>query len=113
MGSGDDVLGIDEGATAGIDRFLGILLENGHMPGIFAEFAVTIDIDRILDATSNAGSIAGTTTTQLLGRSLWTQRTTAADLIDAAGLLHGTIAIVSALEEGGKKKQTRMSTWSC
>lgn len=100
MGSGDDVLGIDQGATAGVDRFLGILLQNGHVPGIFAELTVTVDIDGILDATGNAGSVAGTTTTQLLGRGLWTQWATAANLVDAAGLLHGTVAIVGALDEG-------------
>lgn len=110
MGSGDDVLGIDEGATAGIDGFLGILLQNGHMPGIFAELTVTININGILDAASDAGSVADTTTSQLLGRSLWTQWATAANLVDAAGLLHGTVAIVSALEEGrGREKDEYMS----
>lgn len=105
MGSGDDVLGIDEGATAGIDRFLGILLQNGHMPGIFTELTVTINIDGILDAASDARSVADTTTSQLLGRSLRTQWATAANLVDAAGLLYGTVAIVSALEEERREEK--------
>lgn len=110
MGSGDDVLGIDKGATASVDRFLGILLQNGHMPGIFAKLTVTINVDGVLDAASDAGSIADTTTSQLLGRSLWTQWATAANLVDAAGLFHGTVAIVSALEEGRRgEKDEHMS----
>lgn len=93
------MLGINESAAAGIDRFLGILLQDGHMPGILAEFTVAIDVNGVLNATSDAGSIPDTTTSQLLRRSLRAQWTTAADLVDAAGLLHGTIAIVSALQE--------------
>jgi len=98
MGSRDDVLGIDEGATAGINRFLGILLQNSHMPGIFTKLTVAIDIDWILDASCDASCIPSSATSQLLRRSLWTQRTTAANLIDAASLLHRTIAIISTLQ---------------
>lgn len=93
------MLGVDEGATAGVDRLLGILLQYGHMPGIFTEFTVAIDINWILDATCYAGSVPYTTTSQLLLRwCLWAQWAAAADLVDAAGLLNRTVAVVSALQ---------------
>lgn len=100
MGRRDDVLGIDEGAAAGVDRLLGVLLQDGHVPGILAELTVSIDVDGILDAASDAGGIPYSAATQLLllGRSLRTQGSTAADLVDTTGLLHGTVAIVSALK---------------
>lgn len=104
MGRRDDVLGINESAAASIDRFLGILLEDGHMPGILAELTVTIDIDGILDAARDAGGIPYATTSQLLlGRTLGAQWTTTADLVDATGLLHRTVAIVGALQ-GWRRK---------
>lgn len=98
MGSGNDVLGIDERATAGVDRLLGILLQNGHMPGILAELTVSINVDGILDATGDTSGVPHSTTTKLLGRSLGTQWTTAADFVDTAGLFHGSVSIIGTLE---------------
>jgi len=97
MGSGDNVLGIDEGATAGVDRLLGVLLQNGHMPGVLAELTVSIHVDGVLDATGDTGGVPHSTATELLGRSLGTQGTTAADLVDAAGFLHRSVTIIGAL----------------
>lgn len=99
MGSGDDVLGVDEGTTAGVNRLLGVLLQDGHMPGILAELTVSINVNGILDATGDASGVPHATTAELLGWSLRAEGTTAADLVDAAGLLNRTIAIVSTLKE--------------
>lgn len=108
MGSGDDVLGIDEGATAGVNRFLGVLLQDGHMPGILAELTVSIDVNRVLDATGDASSVPHATASELLGRSLRAEGTTAADLVDAAGLLNRTVAIVSSLKETARIRVSLM-----
>jgi len=57
MGSGDNVLGIDESTTAGVDRLLGVLLQNGHMPWVLAELTVSIHVDGVLDATGDSGGV--------------------------------------------------------
>jgi len=65
MGSGDNVLGIDESTTAGVDRLLGVLLQNGHMPGVLAELTVSIHVDGVLDAAGDSGGVPHSTTTEL------------------------------------------------
>lgn len=60
MGGRDDVLMIDESATANINRFLWILLQNRYLPWILSEFTVTIDVNGCLNATSNSISVSAT-----------------------------------------------------
>lgn len=51
MGSRQDMIGVDEGASTHIHTLLRVLLQDGHMPGVFTKLGVTIHIHRVLDAT--------------------------------------------------------------
>lgn len=72
MGRGDDVLIVDQSTSADVNRFLGVLLQDGNLPWVFTELAVTVDVDRILDATVDALRVADATLAQVgVGRLLW------------------------------------------
>lgn len=81
MRGGDDVEGIDQCTAAHVNRLLWILLQNGHLPWIFAEFAVAINVDRSLDA---AGDSLRVSLAALAWRNVRTRWTTAAHLRLAA-----------------------------
>lgn len=72
MGRGDDVLIVDQSTSTDVNRFLGVLLQDGNLPWVFTELAVTVDVDRVLDATVDALRVADATFAQVgVGRLLW------------------------------------------
>lgn len=96
MSSGDDVLIVDQSTSTDVNRFLGILLQDGDLPWVFTEFTVPIDVDWILDATIDALGVAKTTLAQIgMGRLLrrtvsWTTTANAASWALLLLLLLGT-----------------------
>lgn len=82
-----DVQIVDQGTTAHVHRFLGILLQNCHLPWVFAELAITVHVHRVLDASVNALRVSYTTLAQILARWIAIHGLTAANLTTAALLL--------------------------
>lgn len=78
----DDVKRIDQSSTANVYTFFRILLQYRHLPRIFAEFAVTIYINWILDATIDSLRVPCTTLAidQSWIGDLWTNWTAAANM---------------------------------
>lgn len=66
VSSCENMVAIDQCAATNVNGFLGIFLQNGHLPWIFAKFAVTIDIHWILDTTGNAVRVSAATLSWLL-----------------------------------------------
>lgn len=72
MSGSDDVLVINQSASASVDGLLGILLQNGRLPGVLAELTVSIHIDGSLNSPIDSLSVSGSTLAQ---RSWWRTRT--------------------------------------
>lgn len=49
---------VDEGATAHVHTLVGVLLEDGHLPGVLAELGVAVHVDGVLDAAVDALCLA-------------------------------------------------------
>lgn len=100
MGRRQDVLTIDQGAAANVHGLFRVLLQDGHLPRVFAEFAVAIDVRRILDATGHSvgvatSALAGLETGHLLLLLLdWSLGTTAAHLSTGALLLGSLLLLL-------------------
>lgn len=99
MGRRQNVLRIDEGAATNVHRLLRVLLQDGHLPGILAELAVTVDVRRILDATGDAvrvatAALAGLEVGHLLLLLLRSLRPAAAHLAGGALLLRPLLLLL-------------------
>jgi hypothetical protein len=60
VSSSEDVAGSNQSASADVDVVSTFLLEDGHLPGIFTELAVTIDVRKGLDATGDSERVTTT-----------------------------------------------------
>lgn len=65
MGSGYNMQMINECSSADIDRFLGVLLENGHLPWVLSELTVSIHIHWVLYPAVDSLRVAATTLTSV------------------------------------------------
>lgn len=51
MGSSQNMVGVNQGASTHVYTLLRVLLEDSYMPGIFTKLTVTVYVDRVLDTT--------------------------------------------------------------
>ena len=49
MGGCEDVEWVDQGSSADVNAFLGVLLQNGHLPGILAWSPIRLPLINVLD----------------------------------------------------------------
>lgn len=103
MRSSHYVQAIDKGASAHVNRFLGVLLQNGHLPRILSELAVPIDVGRSLDSAIN--SLGMSDTTLALVSSLRAQGAATADLAPSTLLMLGRTAEVALTLENVIKER--------
>lgn len=60
VSSGEDVQRIDQSSTADVYRFLRVFLEDGHLPWVFTEFAIAVDVDWIFYPSVDAVRVSDT-----------------------------------------------------
>lgn len=54
MGGCDNMRRIYQSSTTNIHTFFGILFQDGYLPGVLSELTISIDVNRIFDASVNA-----------------------------------------------------------
>lgn len=86
MGGSENMQGVDQGTTTHIHALLGVLLQYGYLPRVLAKFRVSINVNRVLDASVDALRVPGSASVSIHCRRWWLERPAAADVAGTTSL---------------------------